>query len=478
MMKNKHRNIYHNRKLQNLIFVTTMILVVISAGLAAFFLVKSVTEFGTSPLGISAPQFLENLRNPGSSTDQGSSGSPELDALELPQIGAPELTPWDGAGRVTILLLGLDARDWAAGEEYSRSDTMILLTLDPLTRKAGILSIPRDTWASIPGFKHGKINTAYFLGDSNKLPGGGPGLAIKTVEQFLGVPINYYAQIDFGAFVRFIDELGGVKIDIPEKITVDLLGDGSDTKKNLKPGVQVLPGEWTLAYARNRSTGGGDFDRAQRQQQVILAIRDRILDLKMLPTLIAKAPQLYRDLSSGINTNLSVEDVIKLALLAQEVEDDDIIRGAISEEEIIFGQSPDGLSILIPLPDKIQLVRDRVFAGSSSFSPLTPGGIDQQMQAESASLSIYNASQSSSLAADTAEYLQTEGVNVIQVLENGEYRSDTRLIDHTGNPYLTQYLVDLMGIPSQNIVIDFDPTSQSDVDIFLGNDWATNNPIY
>ena len=166
---------------------------------------------------------------------------------------------------------------------------MILLTLDPVTRTAGILSIPRDLWVAIPGFKHGKINTAYYLGDAHKLPGGGPGLAVKTVEEFLGVPINFYAQVDFGVFVRFIDEIGGVKIDVPEEITVDLLGSGSSTKKTLQPGVQVLPGEWALAYARARYTEGGDFDRAQRQQQVIMAIRDRIISFDMLPILISKA---------------------------------------------------------------------------------------------------------------------------------------------------------------------------------------------
>ncbi len=114
-------------------------------------------------------------------------------------------------------------------------------------------------WVCIPVSKT-ENHTAYFLGESYKLPGGGPGLAVKTVENFLGVPINYYAQIDFEAFVRFINELGGVKIDVPEKITVDLLGGGPSTKKVLKPGVQLLPGEWALAYARARYTAEGEFD--------------------------------------------------------------------------------------------------------------------------------------------------------------------------------------------------------------------------
>ena len=74
---------------------------------------------------------------------------------------------------------------------------MILLTIDPLTKTAGMLSIPRDMWVNIPGFGYSRINTAYSLGEGSKLPGGGPELARKTVEQFIGVPIQYYAQIDF-----------------------------------------------------------------------------------------------------------------------------------------------------------------------------------------------------------------------------------------------------------------------------------------
>lgn len=194
-------------------------------------------------------------------------------------VEGPEPQPWDGASRVTVLVMGLDYRDWQAGEGPPRTDTMILLTLDPLARTAGMLSIPRDLWVSIPGFEYGKINTAYQLGEAYQLPGGGAALAMKTVSQFIGVPIDYYAQVDFSAFIKFIDEIGGVKLDVSEPITVDLLGD--NTFKKLKPGRQVLNGEIALAYARARKTEGGDFDRAQRQQQVILAIRDRLIEFEL-----------------------------------------------------------------------------------------------------------------------------------------------------------------------------------------------------
>ena len=302
--------------------VTILLTLAGIAGLLAFGLVRNIV-LGKGLNGGANPQISE--------AEATAQALDPLSAQSTPNPNAPSslptLTPWDGAGRVTVLLIGLDYRDWQAGEGASRSDTMILLTLDPLTKTAGMLSIPRDMWVAIPGFQHGKINTAYYLGEAYKLPGGGPGLAVKTVEQFLGVPINYYAQVDFGAFVKFIDELGGIKVDVPEKIKVDLLGDGSSTIKTLQPGVQVLPGEWALAYARNRYTQGGDFDRAKRQQQVILGIRDRVLSLDMLPTLIQKAPTLYQQLSSGVHTNLTLDQVVRLALLAKDVPIDEIKQG-------------------------------------------------------------------------------------------------------------------------------------------------------
>ena len=126
--------------------------------------------------------------------------------VDGPAPGVPTPEPWDGASRVTVLIMGLDYRDWEANEGAPRTDTMILLTIDPLTKTGGMLSIPRDLWVNIPGFGNARINTAYSTGEGNKLPGGGPGLAMKTVEGLLGVPIDYYAQIDFSAFVKFIDE--------------------------------------------------------------------------------------------------------------------------------------------------------------------------------------------------------------------------------------------------------------------------------
>ena len=117
---------------------------------------------------------------------------PEAPAVKLPPT-------WDGASRVTILLMGvdtqpvLDAQGNVSPDRIgpARSDTMILLTIDPVAKTAGMMSVPRDLWVNIPNFGYAKINTAYFDGESSKLPGGGPELARRTVEQVIGVPVQY-----------------------------------------------------------------------------------------------------------------------------------------------------------------------------------------------------------------------------------------------------------------------------------------------
>jgi LCP family protein required for cell wall assembly len=252
------------------------VVVGIATAIVAFIAVRYVT----------ATQTMINL--PGDPVISASAGTAAGPLLQ-PETG-PTPRPWDGVSRVNMLLMGLDARDWEKGET-PRTDTMILFTIDPLTKTAGMLSIPRDLWVNIPGYDYAKINTAYYIGEINQLPGGGPGLAVKTVEELLGVPINYYAQVDFEAFVKFIDDIGGLPVEITEPITLDPIGQWNTV--TFEPGPYTLTGRWALAYVRARKGSGDDFGRAQRQQEAIIAIRNQILDFNQTPTLIANAPTIY-----------------------------------------------------------------------------------------------------------------------------------------------------------------------------------------
>lgn len=399
------------------------------------------------------------------------------DPLQGEEGPAPKA--WDGANRVTILVMGLDFRDWE-DQGPSRTDTMILLTMDVANNTAGIMSLPRDLWVNIPGYGYGKINTAYYLGEAYDDPGGGPGLAIATVEDFLGVPINYYAQIDFSAFERLIDEIDGIEIDVPQEILVDPIGPGNTVL--LEAGLQILDGPTALAYARNRDTAGSDFDRAQRQQQVIMAIRKRILSLDMLSTLASKASTLYDELSSGVHSNLSLQEIIQLAWFASQVSADNITRRTINSEQVTFSYSPDGLDILIPDTDAVRQLRDEVFSQNSSVGPAgeiegVTGNPEELMQAELARISVLNATMTPGLAAQTSDYLSTKGLNIINTGNASELTAATIIIDYTGKPYTIQYLVNLLNIQESSIYSRYDPNSDVDIAILLGDDWASNNSM-
>jgi polyisoprenyl-teichoic acid--peptidoglycan teichoic acid transferase len=398
-------------------------------------------------------------------------------AAPLQPVGGPTPPPWDGANRVSLLVMGLDYRDWQAGEGPPRTDTMILLTIDPVNRTAGMLSIPRDLWVSIPGYDYGRINTAYQLGEAYKLPGGGPQLASETVEELLGIKIDYYAQVDFGAFARFIDEIGGVEVDVNEELKLDPLGDGN-TKK-LKPGHYNLPGNLALAYVRLRKTEGGDFDRSQRQQQVIMGIRKRILEYDMLPVLISKAPVLYNEISSGVHTNLGLDQAIRLAWLAIQIPEENIKQGAIGAGQVAFAMSPDGTQqVLKPLTEKIRALRDEIFSDTASASPLAnTADIGQLVKDENAQVTVMNGSSVPGLAARTVDYLKLQGINVVETGNASQVSPSTEITFYNGKPYTLKFLVDLMKINKFRIRYASDPAVAADIVITLGDDWAQTNTM-
>jgi LCP family protein required for cell wall assembly len=402
-------------------------------------------------------------------------------APQMPSGFSPD--PWDGSSRVNILVMGLDYRDWSAGEGPARTDSMMLFTFDPVSKTAGMLSIPRDLWVEIPGFGHDKINTAYFLGEGAQLPGGGAGLAVKTVEQFLGVKINYYAQIDFGAFERFIDTIGGVKIELDpdEHIRVQLIGE--EGTRVIDGGRQTLNGAYALAYARARHTEDGDFARANRQQEIILAIRNQMLRPEVTAMLLTHGFQIYQDLSSGVNTNMSIDEMFSLAWAMKDINDWEITQaiiapeacnlpGCVGEDYVTLGTSPDGLSILKPLTENIRILRDHVFSTGSVRSVAAVNTESSQlMLAEAAQISVNNGSGVAGLAESTSAFLQNKGFMVASV-GNADVVSATTLIDYTGNPYTLQYLVELMGVSPTHIFSRYDPASQIDVEVIVGPNWT------
>lgn len=466
------RPVQKRRKLDRLTLIVLAVFAVLAI-ITAFFAFKFVSN-------LVASWTMTNL--PGVTIDNDPNQLPvppeELPANQpmQPEAG-PKPDPWDGKSRITILVLGLDFRDWEDQNEAPRSDTMILLTLDPLTKSAGMLSIPRDMWVDIPGgYGYSRINNAYRFGELDDLPGGGPALAMETVKEFLGVPINYYAQVDFSAFVRFIDEIEGVKVEVKEEMTLDPIGPAP--KVHLEPGVYTLPGDLALAYARIRKLDGDDFSRSERQQEVIMAVRDRILDFNMLPTLVSKSPVLYKELSSGVRTNLTPEEIIKLAWLAIQIKKEDIQSGVIGPpDQVEFGTSPEGWAILIPVPDRIRLLRDEIFA----TAPVGPVAIQEDTKAlameEAARVSVQNGTTTPGLAERTGEFLVEAGIDVVEKTNAAELFDVTTVYIYDGKPYTAQYITGLFGLENVRVYNKYDPNAQVDITVILGADWAVNNTM-
>jgi len=403
-----------------------------------------------------------------------------------PPVSIPnsDLPPaWDGASRITILLIGLDYRDWQANEGPPRSDSLIVLTIDPVAKTAGMLSIPRDMWVNIPGFGYSRINTAYSSGEGAKLPGGGPELARRTVEQFLGVPIQYYAQIDFNVFVEFIDLIGGIDVYNDEELRLDPVGSGEDKIKLTCCGIRHLNGEKALAYSRFRKGEGGDVARAKRQQKVILGIRNQVLDPKNFPVLLGKAQQFYEEFSAGIKTNMPFETAVQLGVLARDIPVENIKQGVIDytmvalDNVILGGQNA---SVVKPLPDKIRILRDEIFTSGGPTSPLAAQGDPTVlMKADGARIHILNASSTTGLEISTANYLLTNlGMAVINADPAGQVFDRTVVVLHSPKLYTLKFLQTIFGINhSTQIVIKPDATSTWDVELYLGNDWARNNTL-
>jgi LCP family protein required for cell wall assembly len=454
-------------------FLGLLIVFFIVAGVAAYFTYTSVRDFVSAWNITDLPGIVVN---PDAEPTQNSPDSiPVIDNPPAVVIG-PEPIPWDGASRVNVLVMGLDYRDWVSGEGAPRTDTMVLASVDPISMTAGILTIPRDLWVSMPGFEDpSRINVAYRFGETYQLPGGGPQLAMSTVEGLLGLKIDYYALIDFYSFEQFIDEIGFIEIDVPRNIWVDPI-DGETVK--LKKGAHDLPGNLALAYARARYTEGGDFDRAERTMQVIMAIRKRILSADMLPTLVSRAPVIFEQIASGVQTNLTLEQAVQLAWLVRQIPEENILRGIIGKAHVTFGKSPEGDDVLKPRPEQIRLLRDEIFTNSGPTSPATAGADPQElMRSEGAKVAVLNGAGTPGLAARTAEYLTAQGVNVVSTGDAPELYNATTIVSYTGNPYSLYYLVDLMGISSNRIYNRFDPASQIDIEIYLGYDWANNNSM-
>ena len=194
--------------------------------------------------------------------------------------------------KVNVLLMGVDARP---EEERSRTDSIMVAQYDPKEGTAKLISIMRDIYTEIPGYKNYKLNTAFYLG--------GPELLRETLKNDFDLDIEYYALIDFTGFERMVDALApkGIEIDVEKKMSAHI-------GVSLEPGLQRLNGKELLGYARFRKDAEADFGRVRRQQQVMNALKDELLSASG----VVKLPKLVGIAQPYIQTNLQGADLLEV----------------------------------------------------------------------------------------------------------------------------------------------------------------------
>ncbi len=331
----------------------------------------------------------------------------------------------ESSGRVNILLMGVGDTGHA-GENLS--DTIMVISYDVKTKQAAMISVPRDLYVKIDEYGSAKINAAHAYGEYYKYSGGGPALAEKTVSEVLGIPINYYARVDFTGLKDIVNAVGGIEVNVEEDL-YDPLYPADDGLRGkalyIEKGQQHMNGDTALRYSRSRETTS-DFDRARRQQQVLVAIKDKVMsvDTFLNPKKIA---DIATALGNHLKTDFSVNEIPRGIEVFKGV-DTNKIKNRVFDNSVaglLVDDSGEAGYILIPR------------AGIYNYSKLQAAVAnifdDNSIQTENASISVLNGTSTSGLASKAATALTKAGYNVsdIATADNPAY-TQTTVVDYSG----------------------------------------------
>lgn len=330
--------------------------------------------------------------------------------------------------RLNILAVGTDSVD-----TNGRADTILILSVAPKTKDTILFSIPRDMRVVIPDRGMDKINHAFAYG--------GIDLLERTVEEFMGIPIHYYGVVDFESFRYIIDALDGVNIFVEKDMHyIDRAG---SLKINLYQGQQILNGEKALEYVRFRSDALGDLGRIQRQQKLINAVIDKVLNFESL----TKIPALINNLGEYINTNINPNDLVSLARIMSDIDRNKIWVETIKGEPQYIG----GVSFLVSdaqeVKKRVQNLLDNKYRGCK--------------------IEVLNGNRIPGIAHNVANKMKELGFNVVNI-DNADhfdyqktvlilYSNDARLEE-----YVTNFLKDIQ------IVHKEQPNNGIDMTIIVG----------
>ncbi|HUD11085.1 MAG TPA: LCP family protein [Candidatus Saccharimonadia bacterium] len=378
------------------------------------------------------------------------------------------------SGRVNILVLGIGGE---GHDGANLTDTMMVWSLDIKTKAVAMISVPRDLYVKIPGYGYGKINAANAYG--------GPKLSEQAVENVIGVPIDYYAIIDFSGFKQAVNAVGGVDIDVPTPLVDPFFPCDDGTKYAgkycpiyFKAGLQHMDGEHALEYSRSRETTS-DFARAARQQQVILALRQKALQLSTLTNPL-KLSGLIDAVGGHLTTDLQLGDMEQLASFAKGIDPTKV------DQKVIDETGPDSLLVdatnKIPGAGSIELPRAGEFDYSDIQSFVRNIFVSGQLTSENALIQIQNGSGVTGLAAGVTASLLGDNLNVTSPSNASGLYPDTVIYDYTDGkkPYTINYLESRFGVKASvesapaTTAVDGTATVAPDIRIILGSNYPAS----
>ncbi len=446
---------------------------------------------------------LPSIRLPEAQAEaEGVEPLPQMGVLVTPQIGPaqiayePPLTAPADDPRINVLLLGIDRRGSKAWGY--RTDTIIIVSVDPTNNTAGMLSIPRDLQLPIPGNGEDRVNTANVYGYKYNYPGGGPALLKRTIEANFDIPIDYYVMVDFNGFTEIIDTLGGVDVGVPRALHDTMYpdpkpGDPFAYKTiHFNAGSQHMDGARALEYARSRMSTS-DFDRAKRQQQILLAVRERALDLGIL-NLLPRLPALLGTMGNMAKTDMTLDEMKDLALLAPQI-DMDNIKTVVLEKPLVYGyRTESGGAVQLPKWDLIRPVVDELFKAPVVVVPtpiptqpapptptptLAPVQIEglQKLAQEGARIAVQNGTSEPNFAARVAAMLMERGFQVVEFgdADRLDY-PNTVIVDYTAKTFTLEQLIELFQVTPDNVRRSPNLRSQIDIRVIVGQDFMLSVP--
>lgn len=312
-------------------------------------------------------------------------------------------------GRTNILLLGNGGANHPGG---GLSDTMIVVSINWQSKKMAFISLPRDLWVQVSGNGYSKLNAAFAYGNQNpKTTGGGGKVASDTISTILGLPIHYYISVDFEGFQKMVDKVGGVDI-LVEKDLYDPLFPAANMVDyapfKITAGLHHMDGVTALKYARSRETTS-DFDRSRRQEQVLIAIKEKMLSSETLANPI-KITELLNILGSHVRTSFGVNEMRSLWDEIKGVDTQNIVNKVFDTATggPLIAQSGDERGYIIIPKKGIGNYTDLQKIAQNIFSQETT--IDKDFKIE-----ILNATAKAGLATQISQLLQSYGYQVTKV---------------------------------------------------------------